>query len=76
MQPEALDRVHRGRPPTRYMQFLAYLRVVMAEEGRAPSYGRTCAALGIGERSDVRKLVRYGERRGDLQRVAGMLRVA
>lgn len=64
-------RPRRGRPPTRYRQFLAYLRTMISERGAAPSYGQACRALGIGDRSTVRQLVVYGEQRGDMWRRSG-----
>ena len=65
----------RGRRADRYEEFLMFVRKVIAEEGRAPSYGRTCVALGIGDRGSVRRFVVYGEMRGDFSRAGGMLRL-
>jgi hypothetical protein len=64
----------KGRPATRYAQILTYVRAQISETGRAPSYGQICRALGIGDRSSVRKLVLYGERRGHMLRTkAGLV---
>lgn len=64
-----------GRPPSRYLRFLDFVRSTVRREGRAPSYGAVCQALGLTERGDVRSLVIYGERRGEICRGVGGRRI-
>lgn len=65
----------RGRRPLRYLQFLSLVRESVRANGEAPSYGQLCAQMGLSERANVRQLVIYGERRGDVRRVAGARRI-
>lgn len=63
----------RGRPrqaAPRYGAFLAFVRAHVRKTGRAPSYGAVCGALGMNDRSNVRRLVVMGERRGHMARTA------
>jgi hypothetical protein len=63
----------RGRPrqaAPRYRAFLVFVRAHVRQTGRAPSYGAVCGALGLSDRSNVRRLVIMGERRGHMARTA------
>lgn len=64
-----------GRPPSRYLRLLGYVRQVFASTGQTPSYGMVCQALGLPDRADVRKLVIYGEKRGEICRGVGGRRI-
>ena len=50
-------------------QVMEYVRASIAECGYAPSYSMICARLGIGERTEVRRIVERLEKRGLLKRV-------
>lgn len=52
----------RGRPAKRRAQMLDYVRDEIAREGRAPSYGMICGALGIRSREQVSRMVQAAER--------------
>lgn len=71
----AIPAPKRGRRPLRYIQFLNLVREAVRANGEAPSYGQIRAQLGLAERSNVRQLVVYGERRGDVRRMAGGRRI-
>jgi len=64
----------RGRPAKRRHQVLAYVKATVATEGRAPSYGMICTALGMNSRQDVYQIVTRLEKDGHLHR-AGQGRV-
>lgn len=53
----------------RQAQVLSYVRQVMADEGRAPSYQMICDELGFGGREHVHRIVKRLERRALLRRV-------
>ena len=53
----------------RAVQVLGYVRQVIDEEGRAPSYGMICSALGLDSKRDVCRVVQSLERRGLISRV-------
>lgn len=61
------------RPPRelgyRGCQVLAYVRAVIAEDGRAPSYAMIRDALGFTQDCDVRAVIVRLEKRGLLRRV-------
>lgn len=73
--PPALPARKRGRRPLRYLQFLSLVREAVGANGEAPSYGQICAQMGLAERANVRQLVVYGERRGEVQRMVGGRRI-
>jgi SOS-response transcriptional repressor LexA len=50
-------------------QVLAYVRITIASDGQAPSYGMICDALGISTKGEVSEIVSRLERRGALRRV-------
>jgi SOS-response transcriptional repressor LexA len=50
-------------------QVLAYVRLVIDEEGQAPSYGMIRRELGFAHEADVLRVVRRLEKRGLLRRV-------
>lgn len=63
------EQLTRGRPARRRAQVLSYVRRTIVEDGRAPSYGMICTALGIRTRQEVSRIVADLERAGALRRV-------
>lgn len=50
-------------------QVLAFVRTTIATHGQAPSYRMICNELGIGDKTDVARIVSRLEKRGLLRRV-------
>lgn len=63
-----------GRTGRRMREVAAYVEQTIGSDGRAPSYGMICSALGIGTRGDVHRIVKRLERDGVLA-LAGAGRV-
>lgn len=58
----------RGRPALRRRQVLALVKDTIATKGQAPSYGEISTALGIGTRTEVRRIVAALETLGQVRR--------
>lgn len=70
-----LSAPRRGRPSSRYDQFVKLLREAVGAKQGIPSYGQLARAMGFEDRSRVRALVVYGEKRGDVRRGVGFPRI-